>query len=166
VRETASSARALDPAARLQHALDLAYEHLSRRDRTVSEMRRYLEGKKVEPGVIQDVLATLGEQRYLDDARYAERFCDDRRQLDGWGSERIELRLRAAGVDDDVVAAALGEQGAEDELAAAVEVLRRRVRTAPRDERGRQRALGMLLRRGYELELAHDAIRRFEHEAA
>ena len=37
---------------------------------------------------------------------------------------------------------------------------------APSDDRGRERALGLLVRKGYELELAYDAVRAFEHEAA
>ena len=36
------------------------------------------------------------EQGYLDDARYAQRFAEDRRTLDAWGAERIERRLRTA----------------------------------------------------------------------
>ena len=53
----------------------------------------------------------------------------------------------------------------DDEIDAAVALLRRRVRSAPADARDRQRALGLLVRRGFELELAHDAVRRFEAEA-
>ena len=37
------AAQALDPALRLQHALDLAFRYLGRRDRTVLEVRRYLD---------------------------------------------------------------------------------------------------------------------------
>jgi regulatory protein len=38
------------------------------------------------------------------------------------------------------------------------------VRSAPRTDRERERALGLLARRGYELELAYDAVRAFERE--
>ena len=51
-----------------------------------------------------------------------------------------------------------------DELSAAMALLRRRLRTAPRTDRDRERALGLLARRGYELELAYDAVRAFERE--
>lgn len=164
MRASTATARALDPAARRQHALDLAYGYLSRRDRTVLEVQHYLEGKKVDPELIDDALRTLRDQGYLDDARYAQRFCEDRRELDSWGSERIERRLRAAGVTEREVAAALDGAGAHDEIEAALALLRRRFPIAPADDRARTRALGILVRRGYELELAHDAIRRFERE--
>jgi regulatory protein len=153
-----------DPGARLAHALDLAYRWLGRRDRTVAEMRRHLESKRVEPATIEAVVVELEAQRYLDDAAYAQRFAEDRRRLDGWGADRIARRLQALGVAEEHVAAALGAQRADGELDAALEVLRRRVRVPPRDDRERERALGMLARRGYELELAYEAVRRFERE--
>ena len=145
-------------------ALDLAYRYLGRRDRTVAEMRRYLEGKRVDLAAIAAAIAQLRDQGYLDDARYAQRFAQDRRELDGWGSERIERRLLTAGVDPDLVESALAQRTSGDELAAAVALLRRRFPTPPSDDRERTRALGVLLRKGYEGELAHEAIRAFERE--
>jgi regulatory protein len=43
-----------------------------------------------------------------------------------------------------------------------VAILRRRLGTPPDDDRDRERALGLLVRRGYELELAYEAVREFE----
>src|SRR3954447_26545035 len=106
--------RALDPEARLQHALDLSYRYLGYRDRTVLEVRRHLESKRVEPDTIEQAVAELQEQGYLNDARFARRFAEDRRTLDHWGNERIERKLQAAGVDGELIAAALhtGADGA------------------------------------------------------
>ena len=143
-------------------ALDLAYRYLGQRDRTVAEMRRYLEGKRVDPAAITTTVAELREQGYLDDARYAHRFAEDRRALDDWGAERIERKLLAVGVDPDLVEAALAQQASEDELAAAVALLRRRFPTPPANDRERNRALGVLLRKGYESGLAHEAVRALE----
>jgi len=145
-----------------QRALDLAYRYLGRRDRTVAEMRHYLEDRRVDPAAITTTVADLSAQGYLDDARYARRFAEDRRELDDWGAERIERRLLAAGVDPDLVAAALMQQASGDELAAAVALLRRRFPTPPADDRERNRALGVLVRKGYESELAHEAVRALE----
>jgi len=156
--------RALDPAARLQHALDLSYRYLGFRDRTVLEVRRHLEAKRVEPDTIAQTVAELVEQRYLDDARFAQRFTEDRRTLDHWGNERIERKLLASGVAPDLVAAALhaddhGETPSQ--LEAALATLTRRFRTPPESDRDRERALGFLVRKGYELETAYDAIRAY-----
>ena len=152
--------RALDPEVRLQHGRDLAWRALNRRDHTVAEIARVLARKRVEPAVIDTVVGELCEQGYLDDERFAQRFAEDRRRLDGWGAERIERRLLALGIDGDLVAAAVECQDANGELEAALELLRRRFPDPPATPRDCERALGVLVRKGYELELAHDAVRR------
>ena len=54
-----------------------------------------------------------------------------------------------------------------EELEAAIGVLRRRLpQPFAGDNRTRGRALGVLLRRGYDVELARDAIRAYERGAA
>jgi regulatory protein len=152
--------RALDPEVRLQHGRDVAWRALNRRDHTVAEIARILARKRVEPAVIHVVVAELCDQGYLDDARFAQRFAEDRRRLDGWGAERIERRLLALGVEAELIAASVGDRGHAEELDAAVALLRRRFPEPPATPRDCERALGVLVRKGYELELAHDAIRR------
>jgi regulatory protein len=161
IREPAS-----DPQAQLQGALDLSFGFLAHRDRTVAEVRRHLERKRVEPGAIDGAMAELARLGYVDDARFARRFTEDRRRLDAWGVDRIERRLTALGVEPAVVAAALADHGADaqDELSAAVALLRRRIACPPRTDCERDRALGLLGRRGYDLELAYDAVRAFERD--
>jgi regulatory protein len=151
---------------RLQHALDLAYRFLGHRDRTVAEVRERLGAEGVDEAVIGEAVGELRHLGYLDDARYAQRFVEDRRTIDAWGAERIERRLLAVGVDPQLIEAALGEQGAGEELEAALAVLRRRFAQPPAHDRDRDRALGLLVRKGYELELAYDAVRAFGRDAA
>jgi len=149
-----------DPEARLQHARDVAWTALNRRERTVTEMARLLAAKRVEPAAIETVLAELRDQGYLDDAGYAQRFAEDRRRLDTWGAERIERKLLSLGIDRELIAAAIGEQDDAGEMEAALEILARRFPEPPHTPRERDRALGVLVRKGYGLELAHDALRR------
>jgi regulatory protein len=144
----------------LERARALAWQSLNRRDRTVDEVGGMLLGKRVEPAVADQVVTELIELGYLDDSRYAQRFAEDRRRLDGWGSERIARRLRELGVDREHIDAALAAQEPEEEMAAALELLRRRCPTAPTTRAERDRALGILVRRGYAPELAFDALRR------
>ena len=155
------STQALDPELRLQHARDAAWLALNRRDHTEAEMARVLTRKRVDPETIEAVVVELREQGYLDDARYAQRFAEDRRRLDAWGPERIERRLAELGVAREHVDAAVGPRDASAELDAALELLARRFPAPPATPRERDRALGILVRKGYELELAHDALRRY-----
>ena len=140
-------------------AVDLAYRFLARRERTVAEVRRHLERKAVDEPAIEHVLAELAEHGYLDDARYARRFAEDRVTLDGWGSDRIERRLVELGIEREHIAAALRGRDFGTELDAAIALLQRRWREPPATDRERERALGFLVRKGYDLALAYDAIR-------
>ena len=153
--------RLADPEVRLQHARDLAWGALNRREHTVAEMERVLDRKRVEPECIATIVQELIAGGWLDDAGYARRFAEDRRNLDGWGSERIERRLRSLGVSPEDIEVAGGARPGDEEMTAALELLRRRFPVPPADLREAQRALGMLVRKGYELELAHDALRRY-----
>jgi regulatory protein len=143
-------------------ALQLAYRALNQRERTVAELRTVLERKRVEPDAIDAAVQELREAGLLDDGRYAERFAEDKRALEHWGSERIARDLRRRGVGDEHVEAALATRGRTDELETAALLLAQRLRTPPSDDRGRQRAWQLLVRRGYESELAYEAVRRFE----
>lgn len=121
-------------------------------------MRTYLEGKRVEPQLIDEVVAELERTHVLDDARYAERFTEDRRSLSGWGPERIEQDLARRGIPPELIETALARRGREDELAAASQVLAERF-AALEDDRARNRAWQLLVRRGFDSELAYDAVR-------
>ena len=144
---------------RLQDALDRAYRYLAHRDRTEHEMRHHLGHAGVTPGAIEEAVGVLTELEYLNDARFAVRFAHDKRELEAWGAERIERRLDALGVDRDHVRAALADDsGSGTELDRALVLLRRRFPQPPGDRRGRDRALGVLLRKGYEHELALEAL--------
>lgn len=150
-----------------ERALELALRHLSRRDRTEAELRSHLAAKDVGAPEADAAVVEISRMGYLDDGRYARTFAEERRNLDAWGAERIERRLIELGVDREHIAAALAEHDGADELEAALELLRRRFgRAVLGGERERERALGVLVRKGYELELAYDAVRAFERAAA
>jgi regulatory protein len=147
----------------LQRALDLAYAHINRRDRTVSEVRAELERKGVSERLREAAIQTVTEQGLLDDERFARLFVSDKRELEQWGSERIRRGLLARGIDRELADAALAETtldeaGEASELDRALALLRRRFPHPPEDRRERERALGVLLRKGYESELALDAL--------
>jgi regulatory protein len=143
----------------VERALGLCMRELDRRERTAAQLRGRLERAGTGAGTIAAALGWLSERGLVDDAGYAERFTHDRRVLDGWGDERIRGRLEAVGLERELIDGALGGREAGAELAAAAAVLARRMGGATGDDRERRRALGLLARRGYPLEVAHEAVR-------
>ncbi|MDQ6745951.1 MAG: RecX family transcriptional regulator [Actinomycetota bacterium] len=142
----------------LQDALRVAYAYLNRCERTVAETRLRIEREGVSAATSEAVLDELIGAGYLDDARYARLFVQDKRTLEAWGAARIRRALAGRGVDRDLVEAALAQEEGETELDRALALLARRFPEAPRERRERDRALGMLLRRGYDSELAVEAL--------
>jgi regulatory protein len=148
---------------RLQRGLELSFAFLNRRERTTDELRRQLERKGISADTAEACLRELQAQGYMDDGRYAFLFVQDKRELEGWGSERIQRGLAERGIDRDLIDAALARYETElapdeTELDRAVALLRRRFPTPPRERRDRDRALGALIRKGFESKLALDAL--------
>jgi regulatory protein len=167
------------PAAATARGLELAYLYLNHRERTTEELRRHLIGHDLEASAVEAAIAELTELGYLDDDRFARLFAQDKRELQGWGNGRIRSALLSRGIDHDVVEAALTEpadsSAGEDadpggagggEFARAVAVLERRFPDPPSEHRERERALGVLLRRGYDPELALDVVAAYSRGEA
>ncbi len=157
----------------LECALGLAYRYLNRRERTVAEMRAHLIDRGTDARVAERAIEILVEQGSLDDARFARVFTEDKRALEQWGNERIRRTLTARGIEPDLLEATLASEGRADgtsegassELDRALALLRRRFGEPPRDRRGRDRALGVLLRKGYDSELAIEALASYARNA-
>jgi regulatory protein len=145
-----------------QRALKAALNALNARERTEHELRAFLERRKAEQAVIDDVMAAVRAEGLVDDAGYARRFAEDRRLLDRWGSERIARDLERRGVERELVEQALAGHDREDELTVAIELLDRRFPQPFDGDRERDKAWRMLVRRGYEPELAYSALKRHE----
>ena len=142
----------------VQRGLELACRYLNKRERTEAEVRDYLEAQGIDLFMVNVLLAILSVDGYLDDERYARVFAEDKRNLEDWGSDRIRRALLARGVAREHIEAALSEEPTAAELERALALLRRRFPAPLRDRRERERALAVLLRKGYDSELALDAL--------
>jgi regulatory protein len=148
-----------------ERAIDLAYKAVARRELTVAELRTRLERKRVPPEAIDDAVEELEATGFLDDARYARQFTEDKRELDQWGSERIARDLHRRGIAPHLIEEVVSTRSRDSELRTAILLLEQRHPTTPQDDRERDRAWQMLVRRGYTPEIAYDAIRAYERAA-
>lgn len=142
----------------------LAARALREKERSRAELAAWLRKRGIEEGDVEEALTRLEEIGELDDARFARRYAEDKRELSGWGAERIREALEARGVGSAAVEAAV-EDSADEELARAVRLLASRGEQLDHDA-ARNRALAFLTRRGYPYELAYEAIHAAEREAA
>ena len=110
------------------------------------------------------MVALLADGGAIDDASFAHRYAADKRELAGWGPERIAVALEGRGVSRRHIEAALVCEDEATQLDRAVALLGDRgIRCET--ERERQRGLALLVRRGYSKELAYEAVRAAERPA-
>jgi regulatory protein len=139
-------------------AFEAALGALDRKERTAHELALWLKGRGFGMGEIEEALKRLFETEVLDDERFARRYAEDKRELSGWGAERIREALLKRGVPLDTVELVLASYSHGDQLDKAREILIRRARPLD-DDADRQRALEYLARRGYDYEIAYEAVR-------
>jgi regulatory protein len=140
-------------------AFERALEALSRKERTQAELFEWLTARGFAVAEVAEAVDRLIEIGELDDARFARRYAEDKRELRGWGPGRIREALQARGLASAEIEAALGGDDRDEQLQRATALLTRRG-DALADDTGRARALAFLTRRGYDYELAYEAVRR------
>lgn len=105
------------------------------------------------------VVASLVEERYVDDARYAAAFAREKAGIQGWGPVKIRFQLRSKGISDEIIASALEEI----EPAKAADKLQRLLtakhRTLQGDPACRLKLLKFALSRGYEYDEVEAALK-------
>jgi regulatory protein len=147
-------------------AIDLAYKAVATRERTVSELKTFLERKRIDPSAIEAAVEELTASGFVDDERYARQFAEDKRTLDLWGGGRIARDLQRRGIEPQLVEAACSTQTRADELETALVLLGQRLPQPSSDDRARDKAWRLLVRRGYEPDLAYEAVRLHERRLA
>jgi len=148
-----------------KEAFERGLAALRRRERGSAELAEWLTRRDFTPAEVGSAIARLTEVGELDDGRFAMRFAEDKRDLRGWGPERIREALASRGIPRELIDLALVADAYTDQLARAEGLLARRGERLDSDA-ARARALGFLTRRGYDYELAYEAVRRNGREAA
>ena len=143
-------------------AKDKALDLLSYSARTSRQLYEKL-ARKSDPEAAAAAVERMEELGLVDDADYARRFVADKLNLKDWGLRRIEQELRAKGVDQQHIDAAVEEldyDGAER----LAEILRRKGKALPTEQKERNALVGRWLRQGYDYEEIKAAFGRLNED--
>src|SRR5258708_29778831 len=99
---------------------DVALRALMRRAHSVHEMKQKLARRTENELLVRVVMARLKENGQLDDERYAQQFTRNRTQSRKQGKFRIARDLRARGVADNQIDAAIEDAAATTDTVAMV----------------------------------------------
>jgi regulatory protein len=146
---------------------DAAIKILMRRAHSISEMKKALARRCEDEKIVKTVLERLKRENLIDDARYARQFARHRVEARKQGQFRIARELRARGVPDKHITAALQDSAAEIDPAA---IVRQRIERKLRMFRGEidQKKMASLYRSligaGFPAELIRRELQRMTKE--
>jgi regulatory protein len=129
--------------------------------KTRQQLADLLAKRGVPDDAAETVLDRFTEVGLIDDAAFARDWVSSRQAGRGLARRALSAELRAKGVEPEVAAEAVGEVDDEDERAAALRLVERRLGGMRRLDRATatRRLMGMLARKGYNGGLAAAVIR-------
>ncbi len=140
----------------LDKAYDRSLNMISRRPRSIWEMRQYLKQKDYDENVIEEILNKLSNRKYLDDEKFAEAWVRDRRALKKTSKRRIQQELRAKKVSDTIIQKVLSEDEADEQDILRELIEKKRTQTRYQDD---QKLIGYLIRQGFNYSDIKDSIK-------
>jgi regulatory protein len=114
---------AFQDSAEVGKALDRAYSYLSYRLRSSSEVITYLRGKEYSEECVQRVILELTQNHFIDDARFASEWIENRQILNPRSRIQLRAELQKKGIAPDVIEDALQQIDPDAEVAAIVALI-------------------------------------------
>ncbi|WP_084501668.1 recombination regulator RecX [Nocardia xishanensis] len=146
----------------VEQAKEACLRLLAVRARSRAELAQRLAAKGFTAEVTDRALDRLAEVGLVDDAAFAEQWVHSRHAFSGKGKQALAQELRRKGVAPADAAPALEAISSDDEQSRAIELVRRKLRTLPRDldrDKAIRRLVGMLARRGYSQSTAFTVVK-------
>lgn len=137
-------------------ALDKALTHITATQKTEREIRSFLTKKGYLPATVEYVLEKLRGYDFVNDGQYAKAYVSSKSKKKG--ERLIELELRAKGISEEDVGAALSEIDESSQIEAARSVLEKYLRAKTVDAATLQKGYRHLLSKGFSYEVARAAL--------
>lgn len=149
-------------------ALDKLRHYCAYQDRCHKEVRTKLLTLEIYGDDLEEIIATLIEEKYLDELRYAKSFARGKFNMKQWGKHKIRLALQSNDVSDYCVRKALEEIDTEAYIATLESILTKRYtlyQSMGNPFIQKQKTIHYAQSRGYELELIYPIVNRLESES-
>jgi regulatory protein len=138
---------------------------LRHRFNSTAELKRKLRTKGFSKEDIEPTIERLAAEKWLDDVRFAGAFVRTRARK-RIGRLRIRRELIGAGVDDEIIASAVGENvNSEDEREKAERIAQKRLPILIRrygERSARNKLTAYLLKQGYEAALVRSIVKEIK----
>ncbi len=112
--------------------------------------RKALKDLEGDADAARKVLEALISEKYVDNARYASAFAREKAAIQGWGPVKIRFHLKAKGVEEGTIRAALEEIDRGKQADKLNKLLQAKARSLAGDPQFRLKLLRFGLTRGYD----------------
>jgi regulatory protein len=142
-------------------ARKILLDQLTGRARSRSDLAKKLAQRNVPDDVALRLLDRFEEVGLVDDAAFARDWVAERQSGRGLARRALAQELRRKGIDDEVAREALAEVDPDDEVEAARDLVRRKLRSVRglAEDVAVRRLVGMLARKGYGSGVAFRVVR-------
>ena len=127
-------------------------------------MRTKLYTYGLEPDDVEEIIVRLGQEKMLDEERYAQAYVRGKYGLKKWGRRKITQGLKAKGISDYCIKQGLKEIDYEVYEQNLLQLLEKK--NATEKEKNpfarRQKLTYYLVSKGYENDLVQDALKNLE----
>lgn len=139
-----------------------AESYCAKREACRLTVRRYLVEKYGAPNAaVEEILARLVREGFIDEQRYAKAYANDKARFYGWGVLKIRAGLAEQGIPSGAIAEALDGVSVEEQRALLRRLLESKLRALPSDDDEgvlRNKLLRLAASRGFTYELASSAV--------
>jgi regulatory protein len=147
-----------------KEALIKAAAYCAYQERTQQEVRTKLYTYGLEPDDVEEIIVRLGQEKMLDEERYAQAYVRGKYGLKKWGRRKIVQGLKAKGISDYCIKQGLKEIDYDVYEQNLQQLLEKKDATEKEKNpfTRRQKLTYFLVSKGYESDLVQDAIKSLE----
>ncbi|MBF8965406.1 regulatory protein RecX [Pontibacter sp. FD36] len=147
-----------------KEALIKAAAYCAYQERTQQEVRTKLYTYGLEPDDVEEIIVRLGQEKMLDEERYAQAYVRGKYGLKKWGRRKIVQGLKSKGISDYCIKQGLKEIDYDVYEQNLLQLLEKK--NATEKEKNpfarRQKLTYYLVSKGYENDLVQDALKQLE----
>ena len=146
----------------IERAKSRAINYISGKLKTKYEVRLKLKEKDFTEDIIDEVINILEKEEYLNDRLYCEVFIEDKKQLNGYGKNKIKSLLIQKGISKSVFEDFLDEFEYEEEFDNALKMGIKKLNLLSNEEdvfKKKQKLINYLAYRGFSFDVINDVLR-------
>lgn len=143
-----------------------AMKYCAYQERSHFDVRKKLEEWKLEPEEIDEILAELILENFLNESRFAEAFVRGRFRIKNWGKNKIRKYLEAKDVSSACINEALAEIDEDEYFQVLQKEIDKKVRLTSQQFsfQGKGKIANYLIQKGWESHLVWSAINDLEND--